>query len=35
MTVPKSGLKKFVSTLSETKMGEIRSAMLFALGYDG
>lgn len=35
MTVPQSGLRRFVGCLSTSKMEEIKEAMLFALGFDG
>lgn len=34
MTVPKSGLHRFVASLSTEKMDQIKAAMLFALGFD-
>lgn len=34
MTVPQSGLRKFVGLLSPMKMEQLREALLFALGFD-
>jgi len=34
ITIPKSGLCRFVTTLSPEKMSQIQVAMLFALGFD-
>ena len=34
ITIPKSELRRFVGTLSSTKMFQVRKAMLFALGFD-
>ena len=33
-TVPKSGLRSFVGTVSTDVLAEIREALLFALGFD-
>jgi len=32
-TVPRTGLRSYVGTISETKLGEVREALLFALGW--
>lgn len=34
ITVPKSGLRHFVGSLSPSKMEEVKGAMLFSLGFD-
>ena len=34
MTIPQSGLRQFVGSLSPEKMEEVKEAMLFALGFD-
>ncbi len=34
LTIPKSQLHRFVSSLSPVKMDEVLEAMLFALGFD-
>ncbi len=33
-TVPKKGLRAFVGTVSSEVLGEVREALLFALGFD-
>lgn len=34
MTIPKSGIRHFVGSLSPSKMDQIKEAMLFALGFE-
>ena len=34
ITIPKSGLHRFVGTVSPARMEEVREAMLFALGFE-
>lgn len=34
VTIPKSELRRFVGSLSPSKMNQVKEAMLFALGFD-
>jgi len=35
VTVPRAGLRAFVGSVSEDVMGQVRDALLFALGFAG